>query len=78
MANTADMLLTCVLNAGLIIKLRELCPLPYGLFSLQRDRNTVDEISAEHPDALPLFLKYFLSLVAILVTKKLINCIEKL
>ena len=32
MANAADMLLTCVMNAGLITKLRELCPLPCGLF----------------------------------------------
>ncbi|PHH04124.1 hypothetical protein CRX53_09140 [Leclercia adecarboxylata] len=32
MANAADMFLTCVMNAGLITKLRELCPLPCGLF----------------------------------------------
>jgi len=32
MINAADMLLTCVMNAGLITKLRELCPLPCGLF----------------------------------------------
>lgn len=41
MANAADMLLTCVMNAGLITKLRELCPLPCGLFllfSCSRDR----------------------------------------
>ena len=32
MADAADMLTTCVMSAGLITKLRDLCPFPYGLF----------------------------------------------
>mgnify|MGYP001014266295 CR=1 FL=1 len=37
--DAADRFYTCALSAGLITKLRELCPLPCGLFfSLQLDR----------------------------------------
>lgn len=55
MADAADMLTTCVMSAGLITKLRDLCPFPYGLFfhPLESSQMRLMIITAEHLVVLP-------------------------
>lgn len=54
MAYAADMLTTCVLNAGLITKLRDLCPFPYGLFFFKEIEMRLMIITDEHPGAVTI------------------------